>query len=177
LNSDEPWAHLALGYAKIWVRTEKAIPELEKALSLDPNLAIAHYLIALALAWAGQGDIALRHADLSERLNPRDLLARGNTGAHNNVRATACFAMGRYREGIEFARKTIIDSPAMPTAHRVLLINSALAGETGEARAALQTLLKLSPHFSRTWIEETAVWTRGDDYRKYMEAFRTAGLK
>jgi hypothetical protein len=80
---------------------------------------------------------------LSERLNPRDLLARGNTGAHNNVRAIACFAMGRYREGIEFARKTIIDSPAMPTAHRVLLINSALAGETGEARAALQTPLNL----------------------------------
>jgi TolB-like protein/tetratricopeptide (TPR) repeat protein len=177
LNSDEPWAHLALGYAKIWVRTEEAIPELQKALSLDPNLAIAHYLIALAWAWAGQGEIALRHADMAERLNPRDLLARGNAGAHNNVRATACFAMERYREGIEFARKTIIDSPAMPTAHRTLLINSALAGETGEARAALQTLLKLSPQVSWTWIEETSVWTRGDDYRKYIEAFSRAGLK
>jgi TolB-like protein len=177
LNSEEPWAHLALGYAKIWIRTEEAIPELQKALTLDPNLAIAHYLIALASAWAGQGEIALTHADMAERLNSRDLLARGNAGAHNNVRATACFAMERYREGIEFARKTIIDSPAMPTAHRALLMNSALAGETGEARAALQTLLKLSPHFSRTWIEETAVWTREDDYRKYLQAFSMAGLK
>jgi tetratricopeptide (TPR) repeat protein len=177
LNSEEPWAHLALGYAKIWVRPEEAMPELQKALSLDPNLAIAHYLIALASAWAGQGEIALRHADMAERLNPRDLLARGNAGAHNNVRATACFAMERYREGIEFARKTIIDSPAMPTAHRALLINSALAGETEEARAALQKLLQLSPHFSRRWIKETAVWTREDDYRKYIEAFSMAGLE
>jgi len=177
LNVDEPWAHLALGYARIWVRPEEAIAELLNALSRDPNVAVAHYLIALASAWAGQGASALGHADMADHLSPRDLLARGNTGANNNVRATACFAIGRHREGIGFARKAIIDSPSMPTAYRAFLINAALAGDTAEARAGLRTVLRLAPNMSWGWIRETSVWGRDEDRRKYVEAFRAAGLK
>jgi TolB-like protein len=177
LNSDDPWAHLALGYATIWVHPEDAIAELQKALALNPNLATAHYLIALASAWAGQGEHALGHADLAERLSPTDLLARGNAGTHNNVRATACFALGRYREGSEFARKAIIDNPSMPTAHRALLMNCALAGNWEESAAARQKLVRLAPDMSQRWIRETAVWTRREDQDKYVEAFRAAGVR
>jgi hypothetical protein len=42
---------------------------------------------------------------------------------------------------------------------RCAATNSTLAGETVEARAALQTLLKLSSHVFQTWIEDTSVWT------------------
>jgi TolB-like protein/tetratricopeptide (TPR) repeat protein len=176
-NSEDAWARLALGYAMIWVQSEDAILELQKALAIDPNLAVAHYLIALAMAWSGQGEQALLHASIAERLGPKDLLSRGNAGTHNNVRATACFQAARYREGIEFARRAIADSPSMPTAHRALLINCALAGESEQASAALGSIRRLAPAMSQQWIRETAIWTRREDQRKYVEAFRIAGLK
>ena len=57
------------------------------------------------------GDEALIHGDQAERLSPRDLLARGNAGVSNNVRAIACFVARRYRAGIDFARKAIVEEP------------------------------------------------------------------
>jgi TolB-like protein len=177
LSSEDAWAHLSRGYAMIWVQPEDAVADLQMALRLNPNLATAHYLIALASAWAGRGEQALEHANMAEALNSRDLLARGNAGTHNNVRATACFAMGRYQEGREFARKAIADSPRMPTAHRAFLINSSLAGNVKEAAAALKTALVLAPDLSQRWIKETAAWARSEDQRRYLEAFRTVGLR
>ena len=114
---------------------------------------------------------------MAERLSPTDLLARGNAGAYNNVRATACFALGRYSEGSEFARKAIIDNPSMPTAHRALLMNCALTGNVEEAAATRQKLVRLAPDMSQRWIRETAVWTRREDQNRYVEAFRAAGLR
>ena len=97
LDSNEPWAHVALGYVLAWSgRADDAIVEYERALALNPNFAIAHWLFALALCYLGRSDEALAHGDQAERLSPRDLLARGNAGVSNNVRAIACFVAGRY---------------------------------------------------------------------------------
>ncbi len=112
LDSEDPWARVATGYVLAWSRrANEAIIEYEKALVLNPNFAIAHWLLALALCYLGRGADAMVHGDQAERLSPRDLLARGNAGVSNNVRAIACFIEGRYAEGIGFARKAIIESP------------------------------------------------------------------
>jgi adenylate cyclase len=177
LNSEEPWAFVASGYAKIWVRPEDAIPDLLKALALNPSLAIAHYLLALAFAYAGRGDSALGHGDMAERLGAKDLLARGNSGAHHNVRATACFVLGRYQEGMDFGRKAIAESPTMPTAYRSFLMNCSLAGHLDEAQRAMAMLLRFSPKMSLQWLRETTVWARREDQLRYLDAFRIAGLR
>jgi TolB-like protein len=177
LNSEEPWAFVASGYAKIWVRPEDAIPDLLKALALNPSLAIAHYLLALAFAYAGRGDSALGHGDMAERLGAKDLLARGNSGAHHNVRATACFTLGRYQEGMDFGRKAIAESPTMPTAYRSFLMNCSLAGHLDEAQRAMAMLLRFSPKMSLQWLRETTVWARREDQQRYLDAFRIAGLR
>jgi len=114
---------------------------------------------------------------MAEQLSPKDLLSRGNSGVHYSVRAAACFALGRYVEGMELARKATIESPGMPTAHRAFLINSALAGRREEAREALQKILRVAPSMSQSWLRESSVWTRGEDLKNYFEAFRIAGLK
>jgi TolB-like protein len=177
LNCEHAWAHLALGYAHIWLHPEDAVAHLGKALALDQNLAVAHYLIALAYTYAGKGHLALDHAHQFEQLSSRDLLARGNTGAQHNVRSTAGFAMGHYRDGIGSARKAMIESPMMPTAYRAFVMNCALAGEKDEACAALQRLMRLAPSLSQRWIRETAVWSRPEDQQKYLEAFCMVGLR
>ena len=64
-----------------------------------------------------------------------------------------------------------------PTAYRALLMNLALAGEADEAKHALQTLRRLAPGMSQDWIKQNAVWTSADTMKRYVEAFRIAGLK
>ena len=177
LNPDEAWAHLALGYAMIWVHPTDAVVALQKAIELNRHLAFGHYLLGLATAWSGFGELALQQADLAELNGPTDLLSRGNAGTVDSVRATACFAVARYDDGIRFAKRAIADSPAMPSAHRALLMNCAHAGETDQALSTLKRIVQLSPGFSLAWIKENTVWTRQEDRTAYTEAFRIAGLR
>jgi len=177
LNPDEPWAHAALGYASIWKQPDDAILPCQRAVALDPKFAVGHYFLALASAFAGHNNRIFAHAELAERLAPRDLLARGYAGAHDNVRATASFATEDYRRGIEFAGNAAIYSPNSPTAHRALVINLALGGKTDQARHALQTLRRLAPEISQNWIKENAVWSSADTMKRYVDAFRASGLK
>ncbi len=178
LDPDDPWAHVTKGFVLAWTgRASDAIVEFEKALALNPNFAIAHWLLALALCYLGRGEEALSHGDRAERLSPRDLMARGNAGVSNNVRAIACFVEGRYRDGMGFARKAIFESPNLAPAYRALIINCALAGEIVEARAGLQTLKRPVPEISMEWIKHiTQMYMREGDRQRYVEGFRLAGL-
>jgi TolB-like protein len=176
INPDDPWAHAALGYASIWRQPEDAILPCQRAIALNPNFAVGHYFLALASTYAGHHGPTFAHADLAERLAPRDLLARGYAGAHDNVRATASFATENYRRGIEFAGNAAIYSPNSPTAHRALVINLALGGKTHEARHAMQTLRRLAPEMTRDWIKQNAVWSSGETMKRYVEAFHASGL-
>lgn len=179
MDSDEPWGHLALGYATLHTanKPEEAIEILNYALALEPNLSMAHYFIALASTYAGRPAVAFKHADLAEQLASRDLLARGNAGAANTVRATASFVAGRYRDGMAYARKALAQSPRQIPAFRQVVISSSFAGETEQARLALQSVKRFSPNV-RQWLEESApIYSRKHDYQKYVEGFRMAGLK
>jgi TolB-like protein/Tfp pilus assembly protein PilF len=178
LDPDDPWAHVTKGFVLAWTgRASDAIVEYEASLARDPNFAIAHWLLALALCYLGRGEEALSHGDQAERLSPRDLMARGNAGVSNNVRAIACFIEGRYRDGMRFARRAIFESPNLAPAYRALIINCALAGEIAEARAGLQTLKRLVPEISMEWIKHvTSMYMREGDRQRYAEGFRLAGL-
>jgi adenylate cyclase len=178
LDADDAWAHLALGYILVWSKqVPDALVEYEKALAIDPNFAIAYYLIALANAFLGRSDEALVHAETAARLSPRDLLARGHAGVYNAVRATAYFVSGQYRDSIEYARKAIAESPNLVPAHRMLVISSALAGEVEEAKLALQVLKRLAPEISLKRAEQMTPMVRVPDRSRYLEGLRLAGLK
>jgi tetratricopeptide (TPR) repeat protein len=179
LNDEDPWGHIALGYATLQIgnHPEEAIAILENALRLNPHLATAHYFIALASCYANDPNRAFRHADLAEQLGSHDLLARGNVGAHDTVRATACFVAGRYPEGMAFARRALVQSPRQTPAFRQLVTNGSLAGETAQAAAALQTILRLAPGVQRWLKESETIWSHAENYKKYIEAFRAAGFK
>jgi TolB-like protein len=179
LDDQDPWGHVAAGYAELFAANnpEHAIAILRRALTLNPNVAMAHYLIALASTYIDKPEAALLHADLAEQLGPRDLLTRGNPGAHDNVRATASFVKGRYGDGMAFARKAIEQSPRQTSAYRQLVLSSAMAGELEQARKALQMVKRLAPEVGRFISEAEPLWPDKMGYRKYVEAFRLAGHK
>ena len=50
-------------------------------------------------------------------------------------------------------------------------------GEIEQATAALQTIERVAPNVQR-WIRESSTtWSRKEDYEKYADAFRIAGLR
>ena len=179
LDADDPWSHLALGYVLAWSRRPAdAVPKYEKALALDPNFAIAHWLLGLALNYLGRADEAFVHADKAASLSPRDLLARGNAGVANNLRSMSCFIRGQYREGSEYARRAIIESPNLSAAYRPLVVNCALGGELEEAVEVLGLLKqRFLPHLTLKWIDDELPYVRADDRQRYLQGFRLAGLK
>ncbi len=176
LNPEEPWAHLALGYAQIWHEPEEAVLPIERALKLNPKLAMGHYLLALALARAGSAQGISERAELGRALSAFDLLAYGHQGVYDNVRASACLITGQYNDGIEFARRAIAESPLLIPAYRQLVANCALAGRRAEAKNALAKLKCMSPSISLDWIKQELKWSQAAVQQSYMEAFRAAGL-
>src|SRR5262249_19120548 len=104
LDIDNPWAHLALGHIhRQRLELQDAVAEFQSAILLNPNFAFAHTHLGLALCFQGQCEEALVELDTAERLSPRDFQANLN----NIGRAIACFIGGRYRDGIDFARKAV----------------------------------------------------------------------
>src|SRR5215469_709968 len=173
LDADNPWAHLALGHIQRQrLELQDAVAEFQNAIALNPNFAFAHTHLGLALCFLGRSEEALVELDTSERLSPRDFQA----GLNNIGRAIACFIDERYRDGIDFARKAVRQSPDTAGAHHMVVVNSALAGEVTEAKVALQNLKRLEPALSLGTLD-VAVYARDGDRRRYRDAFRLAGLE
>jgi hypothetical protein len=102
---------------------------------------------------------------------------RAYPGAAHNVRSSGSFARGHYSAGIDFAQRAILEMPGSPTAYRGLVTNLAGEGNIEHAQRALRTLKRLLPEISQNWIRQSAVWTSRDTMKRYVEAFRAAGLK
>jgi adenylate cyclase len=177
LDNDDPWSHAAAGFVlALERRVEESVVEYERALALNPSFAYGHTMLAAALCYLGRCNDAMAQIDKAERLSPRDLLAHGNHGANNVLRAAACMVADRYREGIVFARRALAENPCSTPGCRQLVINCALAGQVEDARAALQIVKRLQPDVSLRWITEWVPFVRAEDRRKYVEGFRLAGL-
>jgi adenylate cyclase len=174
LDSDDAWAHFALGFVYgMTRRAEEAVVEHEKALALNPNFALAYTYQGSALAYLGRGEEALLKIDASERLSPRGLFQ----GVNNVCRAAAHFSAEQHRDAVSCARKSILDSPGIVTGYRMLVVNCALIGEIDEARAALGIVKRLQPDISLRWIAESVLFTRERDRQNIIEGFRLAGLE
>ena len=176
INPEESWAHLALGFALIWGCPEQAMRPLERSLALNPNLAVGQFLYALAATRTGCAQEVMQRADLASKLGPFDLLARGYSGAFNNVRASASFVIGNYHEGAEFAERAIAENPMLAPAYRQLVVNHALAGNIRKAKDAFLTLKRLTPEISWEWVKNDLRYARVSDQKRYARAFRLVGL-
>jgi tetratricopeptide (TPR) repeat protein len=133
-------------------------------------------LYALAATRTGCVQEVMQRADLASKLGPFDLLARGYSGAFNNVRASASFVTGNYHEGAEFAERAIAENPMLAPAYRQLVVNEALAGNIRKAKDAFLTLKRLAPEISWEWIKNDLRYARVSDQNRYARAFRLVGL-
>ena len=95
----------------LWLRgsQDELLRELERAVDLSPNFALAHYNLAFVRSQSGDPLAAIGSSDHSRRLSPFDPLLFGMLGA----RALAHVRLGQFEEAAEWALK----AAARPNAH------------------------------------------------------------
>ena len=147
---------------------------IDRALMLNPNLAVAWHASGNVLAFRGdEPDRAIEHLARAMRLSPLDPFMVAMKG----VTATAHFFAGRYDEAAAWADKAHRENPRMLGALRIAAASNALAGRPEEARKAIACALELDPDMRVSNLKDRiAPFRRADDVAKYADALRKAGL-
>jgi TolB-like protein/cytochrome c-type biogenesis protein CcmH/NrfG len=172
-DSEDPWAHNALGHVYLFARRfDDSLAEFETALRLNPNFALAQGYYGLSLSYNGRWQEADEAARRALRLSPRDPFS----AVYYGIAAYAQFIGRNYEEAIRLAREGIRQRSDFVGGHRVLTAAAAMAGQAELAKNALQELRRAQPNISLDWIAANMPIRRQAEREHYLEAFRRAGL-
>ncbi len=172
-DSEDPWAHLALGAVHLFTRRlEHSLAEFEWALQLNPNFCMAQAYYGLALAYCGRWQEAAASVQRALRLSPRDPLAAIYCG----IASYAQFVGRNYEEAMRLAREGVRQRGDFVGAHRVLTAAAGMARQGEVAAAALGQLRRVQPNVSLAWIAAQMPIKEDSEREHYLEGFRRAGL-
>jgi TolB-like protein len=172
-DSEDPWAHLALGYVYQFTRRfDESLAEFETAVRLNPNFPLAHGYYGLTLSYCGRWEEAALAVAHALRLSPRDPFS----ALYYGIAAYAQFVGRNYEEAMRQARVGIRLRGDFVGAHRVLTAAAGMAGRGDIAKAALQELRRAQPNISLAWIAEQIPTKQDAEREHYLEGFRRAGL-
>jgi TolB-like protein/cytochrome c-type biogenesis protein CcmH/NrfG len=173
VDSEDPWAHLALGCAYLFMRRfDDSLAEFELALRLNPNFSMAQGYYGLALCYCGRWEEAIVAARRALRLSPRDPFSAVYCG----IAAYAHFVGRDYDEAMRLSRQAIRQRGDFVGAHRVMTAAAGMAGRDDVAKAALQELRRAQPNISLAWITRQMPIKLDAELDHYLEGFRRAGL-
>ena len=149
-----------------------AILQIEEAIALNPNYAMAQYILGWALFEAGRYEQAIPPLDIAIQLSPHDAFLSG----FQHIRARALFALQRYQECIEWERR----ATRSPNAHFWAFVTYAAAlfklGREDEARDVIADLLLRASHFSISFMKGSFSQEDPLDDSELIDAFRRAGI-
>jgi TolB-like protein len=163
---------LALGY--VVGDLEGAVALIDRALVLNPNLAVGWYASGTVRAFrGGEPDTAIEHLKRAMRLSPFDPFMFTMQG----VTAFAHFFAGRYDEAAAWSERAFWQRPNILATLRIAAASNALAGRAEEAHKAVARALELDPGMRVSNLKERIGWfRRPEDFAKYADALRKAGL-
>jgi TolB-like protein len=145
---------------------------IDRALVLNPNLAMAWYASGWVRDYLGEPDRAIEHLARAMRLSPLDPeTIRMQAGI-----AFAHFLSGRYDEASSWALRALRERPTYLTAIRMAAASSALAGRLEEARQAMEHLRQIDPALRVSNLKDRIPLRRPEDLARYEEGLRKAGL-
>ncbi len=168
LDREDAHAHAAFGFASRRSDVTASLRAFEEALSLNPNLASAHFGLSTSLLDAGRMDEASKHVTTAMRLSPRDPL----TPLYRAIQGTIRFALGDDEGAL-----ALLPSAAqgkLPGTRRSALRVAALAlvGRVEEMREERAQLLAIYPHLTISLV----LRYNGDVGERLAEGLRKAGL-
>jgi TolB-like protein len=174
LGPDDAVALSGGGYALVFVAhdLENGPAFIERALAINPNLALALHSSGWTKAFLGDPDSAISHLTRAMELSPLDpLIFRAQGGI-----AFAHFLAGRYDEAITWAESALRQRPNYLAAIRELAAASALAGQIPKMQKALAQLRQIDPAVRVSAVKDWVPLRRADDLARMQEGLRKAGL-
>jgi tetratricopeptide (TPR) repeat protein len=114
---------------------------IDRALQLNPNLAMAWLFSGWVKVWLGESEVAIEHLARAMRLSPSD----PNIFNMQAATALAHFFAGRYAEASSWAEAAAREKPNHLIATSLVAASGALAGRLSGAEKAMARLRQLDP--------------------------------
>jgi adenylate cyclase len=172
LDGADAEARSCLGWA-LQARGELqgALAEIERALGMSPNLAVAHGQRGATLIFAGRPKEGLAAVQTSIRLDPRDPFSA------IRLLHIACglYFSREYDETIEAAKQLIRSYPDFPMIYRWPAAALGQLGRMAEAKEALDKAVSLAPAAFDMYVRKRVPWFRPEDHAHLVEGLRKAG--
>jgi TolB-like protein len=175
LGREDAFCLAFAGYALAFAgrETEHGASLADRAVELNPNLALAWGFSGWLKLVLGEPDIAIERVARAMRLSPLDPFMRG----WQSVTSIAHFLSDRYDEALSWAAQAMRPDPDFATPWRVVTASHALAGHKVEAKAACARLRELEPLLRVSNIRDVIAPYRLPSYfAKWEEGLRKAGL-
>ncbi len=172
LDGTDAEARSCLGWA-LQARGELvgALIEIERALEMSPNLALAHWQRGATLIFSGRPKEGLKALETCIRLDPRDPFM--------SVRLLhiACgLYFARDYEGVIEASKRLIRSyPDFPMIYRWPAAALGQLARYAEAKEWLEKAISQAPAAFNMYVHNRVPWFRPEDHAHLLEGLRKAG--
>ncbi len=147
LDRNDHSAYMALGWVNHIERNfESALSYLDQAYVLNPNCTMTLMFLAFVLISIGRPEAGYEHLARAIRMSPRNIWLGFMIGSQ----AFACFAMGRYKEGVDLMRRAI---EREPNASGNYILLAACLSEHGDLEGAAAAIRKQRT-ISETYLQE-----------------------
>ena len=172
LDGADAEARSCLGWA-LQARGELdgALVEIERALAMSPNLAVAHWQRGATLIFSGQPMKGLDALETCIRLDPRDPFM--------SVRllhiACGLYFAREYEGVIEAAKRLIRSYPDFPMIYRWPAAALGQLGRAAEAKEWLEKAISYAPAAFKMYVHNRVPWFRPEDHAHLVEGLRKAG--
>jgi adenylate cyclase len=167
-----PEAHHLVGYDYMYQKQhERAIAEMERAITLSANDAGSYASLSAALMYAGRPEEAMEVVRKALRLNPHP------PPFYWSFLGQAYRLTGRYEDAIPVLKRASALNPNFLLDHFNLAVTYRELGREGEARAEVAELLRLSPTLSVEGLRQSLPYKDPAILERALTALRKAGLK
>ncbi len=165
-------AMAGIGYGFVIGQPEKGVRLTERALQLNPNLAVCWLFSSWIHVWLGLPETAIEHAARAMRLSPQDpQYAMMQT-------ATACahFFAGRESEAVELAERAVLAQPNYWIAWCILAAARSATGDTSGAVEAMSRVREIDPSLRSSTLAQSFPIQGEENVSRWSAALRKAGL-
>ncbi|MFT4564376.1 MAG: TolB-like protein/cytochrome c-type biogenesis protein CcmH/NrfG [Gammaproteobacteria bacterium] len=172
LDARDPAAHLGLGVSYLAVgEVTNALESIKRAVELNPSMPDAWIWLGFIHILAGNPDITLTATTRAQQLNPQGPMV----WIYDNY-SLAYWELGRYKEGLDFARRLVAVQPSYFTGYAYIAMNAVSLGRLNEARAAITEGRKVQADFSQALMQNYFGVSRPKVDQRRNEALDQAGL-
>ena len=174
LGKDDAAALCAGGFGLAFLggQLDAGLTFTDRALNLNPNLAVAWMSSGWIRSYVGEPETALKHLAHGIRLSPLD----PQIFQFYMAASLAARCAGQYDDSASWATKVLQEQPDYAPALWNYAVASALSGRFEDARSAMSRALKIDPNVRLSKMPILTVLRRPEDRSRFCEGARLAGM-